>query len=67
MFFLLRLRLEIVIVLLFETPHGIDINENNNFKNKKLFMHGYKILHEGDSNENEKFKKNMHGWNWERS
>ena len=64
MFFLLRLRLEIVIVLLLETPHGIDINENNNFKNKKLFMRGYKILHEGDSNENEKFKKNettMHG------
>ena len=38
------------------TSHG-DLNENDNFKKRKLIIHGYKNLQGGDLNENENYKK----------
>ena len=36
--------------------HGDDLNENNNFIDRKLIIHDYIILHGGDLNANEHFK-----------
>ena len=34
-----------------------DLNENDNFTLWKLIIHGYKKMHGGDLNENEKYKQ----------
>ena len=34
-----------------------DLNESDNFKIWKLIIHGYKKMHGGDLNENEKYKQ----------
>ena len=36
--------------------HGTDLNENSNFRNGKLIIHGFIILHGGDLNAHEQFK-----------
>ena len=47
--------------------HGGDLNENGNFRNGKLIIHGHTILHRGDLNGNEHLKtKIIHLIFWDR-
>ena len=36
--------------------HGDDLNDNDNFRNGKLMIHGCRILHGGDLNGNGHYK-----------
>ena len=37
-----------------------DLNENGNFRSGKLIIHGYRILHGGDLNINEHYKRRIY-------
>ena len=41
----------------YRTSHGVDLNENGNFKEWKPIIHGYKHLDGGDLNEHENYKR----------